>query len=180
MGSGKYWTRHINQHGKEHVVTLWYQLFDSQELLTDFALLFSEHWDIVKSKDWANLMPENGLTGYVKGGRKPPMSEEQKAKISAVHKGRKNSPEHNAKISASHTGRKQSEEHRKKSASIQKGRIRTPEQNATNSAAQRGISKNKGTVSTRRGVPRSQETKDKISASHKARKKQQYEDIMQK
>ena len=61
LGSGKYWKPHIKKHSKEYVVTLWYMLFDNPELLSEFALLFSEHWDIVNSKVWANLILENGL-----------------------------------------------------------------------------------------------------------------------
>lgn len=63
-GSGTYWLRHIKHHGKKHVKTLWYHQFDTQDLLTDFALLFSEECDIVNSKSWANLKPENGLDGF--------------------------------------------------------------------------------------------------------------------
>ena len=88
LGSGKYWKSHIKKHGKEHVVTLWCQLFDTQELLTDFALLFSEHWDIVNSKVWANLILENGLDGTIPGTIFGPRSDETKAKISASHIGK--------------------------------------------------------------------------------------------
>jgi hypothetical protein len=68
LGSGKYWTRHIKKYGKEHVVTLWVsELYTNKELLTEFALFFSEEYNIVESKEWANLIPENGLTGALSG-----------------------------------------------------------------------------------------------------------------
>lgn len=70
LGSGTRWTKHINKHGKEHVITLWYKLFDDQKLLIEYALLFSEHWDIAQSKDWANLIPENGIGGTPIGCKK--------------------------------------------------------------------------------------------------------------
>jgi hypothetical protein len=63
-GSGTYWVKHIKKHGKKYIKTLWFHQFDTQELLTDFALLFSEEYNIVKSSEWANLKPENGLDGF--------------------------------------------------------------------------------------------------------------------
>lgn len=63
LGSGEHWVRHIRKHGKEHVRTLEIWGFDDQELCTLFALAFSEQYNIVKSKEWANLRPENGLDG---------------------------------------------------------------------------------------------------------------------
>ena len=66
-GSGKYWLRHINQHGKEHVINLWYCLFTYENSLTEFATLFSEENDITNSALWANLQPENGLDGHAHG-----------------------------------------------------------------------------------------------------------------
>jgi hypothetical protein len=63
LGSGRYWTKHIEKHGKEHVVNLWYCLFYDEEDCTKFALEFSNNHHIVESDDWANLMLENGATG---------------------------------------------------------------------------------------------------------------------
>jgi len=65
VGSGTYWTRHVNSHGKEFIKTVEIWGFDNQELCTDFALKFSEENNIVESKEWANLMPENGLSGGI-------------------------------------------------------------------------------------------------------------------
>ena len=62
-GSGKHWKSHINKHGKEHILTLWYCLYYNKEELTKFALMFSEQQNIVKSDLWANLKAENGLDG---------------------------------------------------------------------------------------------------------------------
>ena len=63
LGSGTRWKRHINKHGREHVETIWYQQFDDILLLVEFALGFSKDADIVASKEWANLKPEDGLYG---------------------------------------------------------------------------------------------------------------------
>lgn len=117
LGSGKYWRNHIKKHGTAYVITLWIQLFEDQESLTDFALLFSEHWDIVNSKEWANMVPEYGINkgGPHFSGRKHSeetraklsfassnITEENRAKKSAARKGKVNSTETKEKISSSH------------------------------------------------------------------------------
>jgi hypothetical protein len=63
LGSGKYWLRHIKKHGKDRVITIWCQLFTDKDLLVEYALKFSSDNNIVESKEWANLVPENGLDG---------------------------------------------------------------------------------------------------------------------
>lgn len=62
-GSGKHWTRHINFHGKDKVVTLWFCLFTDVTLLVDTALSMSNIMSITESDEWLNLKPENGLDG---------------------------------------------------------------------------------------------------------------------
>ncbi len=63
LGSGIHWKRHIKKHGIEHVKTLWYQSFDNEESLVEYATKFSQQNNIVESKEWANLKGENGLDG---------------------------------------------------------------------------------------------------------------------
>jgi hypothetical protein len=64
LGSGVFWTSHIKKHGPEFVVTEWVsELFYAPEEIKEFAVLFSELFDIVNSKDWANLKIEDGLEG---------------------------------------------------------------------------------------------------------------------
>jgi hypothetical protein len=63
LGSGKYWSSHIKKHGIEHVETLWFCLFTEKEEIRIFALMCSEMWDIMKSEEWLNFKPENGLDG---------------------------------------------------------------------------------------------------------------------
>lgn len=63
-GSGKYWSRHIKKHGEDKVETIWVSdWFFNVEDIREFALAFSELFDIVKSEEWANLMEENGTSG---------------------------------------------------------------------------------------------------------------------
>jgi len=111
-GSGKHWLRHIKKHGAEHVLTKWHRLFTNMDECVEFAIFFSDEADIVKSPNWANLMPENGLFGgnggANKGIKKPPASAQHRAKLSATLKGRSGispSLETREKIRASLKGR---------------------------------------------------------------------------
>jgi hypothetical protein len=64
LGSGKHWLRHIKKHGIQFVETIWLsEPYTNKELLTEFALFISEEYNIVESKEWANLIPENGING---------------------------------------------------------------------------------------------------------------------
>lgn len=102
FGSGLHWSRHLKKHGKEHVVNLWYHLFESQEECTSFALEFSESMNIVESDQWLNLKPENGLDGGVKGFKH---SLESKEKNRIAQTGKTLSDETINKISKSVTGK---------------------------------------------------------------------------
>lgn len=62
-GSGLYWTSHIKKHGREHVLVEYVASFDNQEEATEFGLKFSADNNIVESNEWANLIPENGISG---------------------------------------------------------------------------------------------------------------------
>lgn len=92
-GSGIHWCRHINAHGKDKVITLWYCLFSDIETLVKTAVLMSEIMDITDSAEWLNFKPESGLDGgSFKGfngwaGRHH--SEEHKKYISEKYKGHK-------------------------------------------------------------------------------------------
>lgn len=63
MGSGHYWKRHINLHGRQHVVTNQVWKFEDQLEATSFALQFSNDNNIVESKEWANIIHEDGKDG---------------------------------------------------------------------------------------------------------------------
>lgn len=121
-GSGKVWTRHINKHGKEHIVTLWVSDLFYDTSIVDIALHFSIENNIVESNDWANLKLENGLDGGDTWSGKS-HSKESNAKRSASMKGRisnkkgitgiyLHSEETKNKISAAKIGRTRSEEER--------------------------------------------------------------------
>lgn len=109
QGSGKHWTRHIRKHGKHLVEHIWDQRFVDKELLIEFALFFSEFFDIEKDPRWANLMHENGLDGQTPGSK---LSDEHKAKIKAGAQGR-TVPEHERiQRSVSQKGKTLSDAHR--------------------------------------------------------------------
>jgi len=61
-GSGVYWNDHLRKHGYDvETVQVWE--FDNLEECSRFALEFSKKHNIVESKEWANLCPENGFDG---------------------------------------------------------------------------------------------------------------------
>lgn len=73
-GSGKYWNAHLKKHGTEiETVQVWE--FTDLNTCSLFAVSFSAEHNIVESKEWANLIVENGITGgynlaaYTNGSR---------------------------------------------------------------------------------------------------------------
>lgn len=84
-GSGKYWNRHCNEHGKgdAFIETTHVWEFTNQDECTEFALNFSRDNNIVESKEWANLVEENGLDGGDRSAYRvyTPLSESSKQKM---------------------------------------------------------------------------------------------------
>lgn len=87
QGSGKFWKRYVKKHGYD-VTTEVLGCFKEEDECTQFALRFSEEYNIVDSPEWANLREENGLDGAPKGNF---VSNETRSKISIALKG-KSSP----------------------------------------------------------------------------------------
>jgi hypothetical protein len=156
LGSGTYWKKHYKKHGKEFIETIWVSdPFTDKELLIEFALKFSEENNIVKSKDWANLIPENGLQG---GGNKGiPPSEETRKKLSIANIGKKQTDESNEKRAIASKGRTHSVEARSKCSAANLGKKRSAE------------TKLKIGIASRKRVT-SLETRKKISEASKRRK----------
>jgi len=65
-GSGKYWLRYLNKHGKD--ITMEILGTYPKEEVKEIALKFSKDNNIVESKEWANLKDEDGLEGGWKKG----------------------------------------------------------------------------------------------------------------
>jgi hypothetical protein len=61
-GSGKYWSRHIEKHGYDVDTEVLIETTDSQEI-KEKGLYYSNLWNVVDSKEWANLSPEQGDGG---------------------------------------------------------------------------------------------------------------------
>tara|TARA_Y100000310_G_scaffold344191_1_gene455639 strand:+ start:1547 stop:2107 length:561 start_codon:yes stop_codon:yes gene_type:complete len=84
-GSGVHWTRHLDIHGDD-VSTLWTKPFTNKQKFTQFAKAYSKKYNIVESKDYANLIPEDGFTGGNTG-----ITEEGRKVISETSKRRRHS-----------------------------------------------------------------------------------------
>jgi hypothetical protein len=125
-GSGVYWTNHLKTHGY-NVETEILRECQTEEELVYWGKYYSKLWNVVESKEWANLTEEAGPGGY--------WSEESKQKLSQTNKTRlaKLSPEEKIqrmkkscsspeswtterrnKISQALTGKKRSAETKKK------------------------------------------------------------------
>ena len=95
------------------------------------------------------------------------LSEETKIKLSEAHKGKTLSEETKRKMSESRKGRIVSEETRKKQSESNKGKTRSEESRKKMSESQKGRIVSEETRKKLRGIPRSQEVKDKISEAKK-------------
>jgi len=85
-GSGRHWTRHLKKHGNS-IKTLDIWGFDDIKLCSEFAIQFSTKNNIVESKEWANEIPENGITGWPKGAKRGEQTAEHRVKNSAKNAG---------------------------------------------------------------------------------------------
>jgi hypothetical protein len=66
-GSGKYWTNHIKKHGYDVTTEILFES-DDENAIEEIALYYSDKFNIVESKEFANLIIENGLDGGTHGG----------------------------------------------------------------------------------------------------------------
>lgn len=58
-GSGVYWIRHLEKHGYDYTTKILLQT-ENKEELKETGLFFSRLFNVVKSKEWANLQEEKG------------------------------------------------------------------------------------------------------------------------
>jgi hypothetical protein len=148
-GSGVAWTKHLNEYGRDVSVGVLGFYVDEKRCL-DAAKQFSLDNNIVISSEWANIIPETGKNGASLFGELNPFygkkhtpeiaerlrlqkigksvnkgayrSLEQRAKISASLKGRKNPA-----VSLALTGRALSNETKAKISEAGKGRVLSDE-----------------------------------------------------
>ena len=155
-GSGVYWKKHLKFHKFKSVDIHTIILFETTDYfeLCEKGKYYSELYDIVNSKYWANLIPETGENSVL--GMKH--SDETKKKISLIHKGR---------FSGSKNpmfGKIVSEETRKKISNSNIGQKRTQE---TKNKISNKLKGNKNTL----GYKHSEETKKKFSESNRGKRK---------
>jgi len=106
LGSGTYWRRYLKQYGND-ITTEIIGAFDTLDDLKVAGQFWSNHWNIVKSKEWANLKEEVGDGGSTKGRI---LSETTKTKMSLNRIGKKISQETKIKIALALTGKSFTEE----------------------------------------------------------------------
>jgi len=58
-GSGKHWKRHINKHGYDVATTILYETPFIEEI-KEMGLYYSDLWNVVGSKEFANMVKETG------------------------------------------------------------------------------------------------------------------------
>jgi len=64
MGSGERWLNHLRKHGEDVSTEIVFRSDDPKEIRKR-GLELSEKWNIVESKEWANIKPESGDGGFV-------------------------------------------------------------------------------------------------------------------
>lgn len=187
-GSGTVWTRIYNAHQDECVKVVVETCF-TKEAVNRLEVAYIEQYKHFMGDRCVNIAP-GGECGPVLCGEDHPMfgthlSEEAKAKLSALYKGKcrpaisermrgSNNPffgkhhsdETRRKMSEAHKGKLHSDDHKRKIGEANrgknKGRHLSEEHKRKLSAAR------KGKVSNRKGVTLSEETRRKISEAHKA------------
>lgn len=100
-GSGKHWLRHIKLHGTNISTTVLKEYNDIIDLKY-WGEYYSNLWNIVESKDWANLKPESGDGGNARKGKR--LSKEHRQKISKAAKKRRHSENTRRKMSEKKQG----------------------------------------------------------------------------
>lgn len=171
-GSGKHWKNHLKKYGNDWTNVWISEQFDNPVLLEEFALFLSEFLDVVNSKEWANLILENGLdgSGAQKGKRH---SEETCQKIRDTKRKTKKSisDEIRRKISESNKKKHQTEETKQKMREA--GRNISDETRRKRSESNKNISDEtrQKLRDAHKGKTHSDETKRKISEAAKNRKK---------
>lgn len=145
QGSGLDWKAHIKENGYD-VSTQILLITNDMNELAETGLFFSKLWDVQKSKDFANRVPEGGKGGVAGiklteehkrklkenhvGNTGKKCSEETRQKIITAMTGMVFTEDHKSKLKENHrgnTGRKFSETHKQKISSSNKGRIFTEE-----------------------------------------------------
>lgn len=101
QGSGTVWKRHIKKHGYDVTTVILLETNDPSEL-KEVGIYYSNLWNIVESKGFANIIPETGDGGAM------PWTAESRQKVSNALKGRK----HTKEAKKNYSKAQQNQEHR--------------------------------------------------------------------
>lgn len=82
-GSGVYWSNHLAMHGND-VTTEILKECETEEELIQWGLYYSRLWNVVESKDWANLTEEAGPGGTWSAESRKKLSESTKTLLSQM------------------------------------------------------------------------------------------------
>lgn len=129
-GSGKYWKKHLKIHGDD-IKTEVIKIFDDENECEEFCMEFSILNDIIKSKEWANLINENGKDGAPVGNKRDSLTKETKDKISKSSKSRWECKEYKDKLIKIHKERWLNAPELKKNQSDRLMGIKRPEHSKT-------------------------------------------------
>lgn len=151
LGSGKYWVSHIKKYGTNITTEILFQS-EYKEDIKNKGKYYSHLWNIVESREFANLTIEEATGGATFKGRKHKPESIQKMKDSK--KGIEFSEEHRLKLSQSHKGtrtgndnhfygKKHTNETKLKMSESLTGKIRSNEFKANLSILYKGIPKKK-------------------------------------
>ena len=61
QGSGSDWVKHIDEHGYDVTTEILLETTDKDKR-NELGRYYSELWNVVESKQWANKIPETGLS----------------------------------------------------------------------------------------------------------------------
>jgi hypothetical protein len=104
-GSGTHWLRHLRKYGEEHTTEILLET-DDKELFREKALYYSNLYNVVESKEWANIVPEQGDGGDT--SMSPAYQEAMKIRDRSGNKnpfyGKKHTEEYKRKMSETKIG----------------------------------------------------------------------------
>lgn len=144
LGSGIDWKAHLKEHGTDHTTEIIKECSSNQEL-SKWGRHYSDLWNVAKSTDWANRIPETGgganhteerkelFRQQQLGKKKSPRSDTHKQNLSKSLKGvpRPRTLEHqSAWTESSKSNWADNTDRKKKTAEVgkaNKGRKHTPE-----------------------------------------------------
>lgn len=118
-GSGKIWRNHCEKYGYDYTTEIIFQSEDKNEI-KEKGLYYSNLWNIVESKDWANLKKEECDGGFCKNSITP----EANIKRSNTLKKRIMTAEHRANLSKALKGRTSNRTEEQKRIAAEKASIK--------------------------------------------------------